>query len=84
MFRPDPFGMPQAPAGADFDIGYEVPPGTSDPARLRRRLEDDLEALPSIRPVDLVDFSAAPESFRAAATQCTLPLSHVSRPSATR
>ena len=75
---------PQAPAGADFDIGYEVPPGTSDPARLLRRLEDDLEALPSIRPVDLVDFSAAPESFRAAATQCTLPLSHVSRPPATR
>lgn len=74
---------PQALAGADFDVGYEVPPGTLDPDHLRRRLEDDLAALPSIRPVDLVEFTSAPESFRAVASACTVDLAHVSRPPAT-
>lgn len=75
---------PQALMGADLDIGYELPPGTLDPGRVRRRLEDDLAALPSIRPVDLVDFTTAPESFRAVASQCIVDLAHVSRLPATR
>jgi hypothetical protein len=68
---------PEAPLGADFDIGYETPGGASDPDGLRRRLEDDLETLPSIRPVDLVDFSRAPEPFRSLASQCRIDLSRV-------
>lgn len=68
---------PEAPVGADFDIGYETPSDVADPDALRRRLEDDLETLPSIRPVDLVDFSRAPEPFRSLASQCRIDLSHV-------
>ncbi|MEN9813957.1 MAG: polymerase beta, Nucleotidyltransferase [Verrucomicrobiota bacterium] len=75
---------PEAPLGADFDLGYEPPPGTADPEALRRRLEDDLALLPSIRPVDLVDFSRAPASFRAVASQCRLDLADVLSPAAAR
>ena len=68
---------PEAPLGADFDIAYVAASNPAAVDELRRRLEDDLAALPSIRPVDLVDFSHAPEPFRSLASQCTIDLSHV-------
>ena len=68
---------PEAPLGADFDVGYVAPSSPVASAELRRRLEDDLAALPSIRPVDLVDFSQASEPFRTLALQCTIDLAHV-------
>ncbi len=73
---------PEAPLGADFDVGYEASDVTAVRLDLRRRLEEDLAALPSIRPVDLVDFSAAPEPFRSIASRWTIDLAHVSAPSA--
>jgi hypothetical protein len=68
---------PEAPLGADFDIGYVAASNRAAPDELRRRIEDDLAALPSIRPVDLVDFSEASEPFRSLASQCTIDLAHV-------
>lgn len=59
---------PSAPARADPDIGYEMP--VTDPARrtvLRRELLRALENLPTVRPVDVVDFDDAPADFANAA-----------------
>ncbi|MBA3850214.1 MAG: hypothetical protein C0502_09515 [Opitutus sp.] len=59
---------PLVPAHADLDIGYEI--GASDPAqraRLRRELLTALELLPTVRPVDAVDFDSVAPEFAAAA-----------------
>jgi hypothetical protein len=73
---------PQAPAGADFDLGYEVDPAVPGRDVLLRQLRRDVETLPSIRPVDLVDFSRASAEFRGAAAECIVDLAHASAPPA--
>lgn len=67
---------PNAPIGADFDIGYELDRSHGDLEVRRRELERDVEALPSIRPIDLVDFSEATEAFRAQAAKKIVDLAH--------
>lgn len=67
---------PQATLGADFDLGYEIAHARADRETRRRELERDVALLPSIRPVDLVDFSEADEAFRAEATKHIVELAH--------
>ena len=67
---------PQASIGADFDLGYEIDRSRDDREARRRELERDVESLPSIRPVDLVDFSQAAEAFLAEATKHIVELAH--------
>lgn len=74
---------PQAHIGADLDIGYEIDGNRIDRADRLESLERDIEALPSIRPVDLVDFSKASEAFRAQAFQHTVELADDSVATAT-
>ncbi|MBI2497143.1 MAG: hypothetical protein HYV75_04215 [Opitutae bacterium] len=69
---------PQAPAGADLDLGYEVAAaGPDQQAALRRELLLALAELPTIRPVDLVDFGIAAPEFRQAACAVTHDLPDV-------
>lgn len=66
---------PSAPARADLDIGYEI--AVTDPARrivLRRELLRALENLPTVRPVDVVDFDSAPAEFARVARRGLRPL----------
>ena len=74
---------PQAHIGADLDIGYEIDGNRIDRADRLESLERDIEALPSIRPVDLVDFSKASEAFRAQALLHTVELADDSAATAT-
>ena len=74
---------PQAHIGADLDIGYEIDGNRIDRADRLESLERDIQALPSIRPVDLVDFSKASEVFRAQALLHTVELADDSVATAT-
>ena len=67
---------PRAPVGADFDLGYEIDRAGGDPEARRRELQHDVEALPSIRPVDLVDFAEVTGTFRAEAAGHIVELAH--------
>ena len=69
---------PKAHIGADLDIGYVLDPARSDRAERVRSLQRDLEALPSVRPVDLVDLSLASADFVAQASEYLVELSHES------
>jgi predicted nucleotidyltransferase len=73
---------PEAHIGADLDIGYVLDPARSDRAERVRSLQRDLEALPTVRPVDLVDLSHASTAFVAQASQYIVELSDES-PAAT-
>jgi predicted nucleotidyltransferase len=66
---------PKAHIGADLDIGYAIDPARSDRAERVRSLQRDFEALPSVRPVDLVDMSQASADFVAEASQYIVELS---------
>lgn len=61
---------PLAPAGADLDLGYETDPTetASGRAALRRELALAVELLPTVRPIDLVDFSTVTPEFRQCAS----------------
>ena len=74
---------PKAHIGADLDIGYVMDPARSDRAERVRSLQRDLEALPSVRPVDLVDMSQASADFVAHAGQYIVELSDESPATAT-
>lgn len=65
---------PKAHIGADLDIGYAIDPARSDRAERIRSLQRDFEALPSVRPVDLVDMSKASADFVAQASQYIVEL----------
>jgi len=67
---------PQAHIGADLDIGYEIDRTRDDRDVRRRSIERDIEALPSIRPVDLVDISQVTAAFLSQASKHTVELSH--------
>lgn len=69
---------PDVPTGADLDLGYEIT--SVHPARhatLRRELLQALDGLPTIRPVDVVDFAAATPEFRQTACSITRTLPDV-------
>lgn len=69
---------PDAPAGADLDLGYEII--SAHPAQLsalRRELLQALADLPTVRPVDAVDFAATTPEFRQAACAITHALPDV-------
>ena len=65
--------FPSSYRGSDLDLGYELPTG-SDTATLRRELEQAVESLPTIRRVDLVDFSKAEGRFQRVAGTKTIEL----------
>lgn len=60
---------PLALKGADFDIGFEWISDAVDKRTLLQELETDIAALPTIRPIDLVDFSFVSSAFRGSAQQ---------------
>ena len=55
---------PEARRGADFDIGFDLSKVAGRGKELGRELARDVSRLPTVRPVDLVDFSAVSETFR--------------------
>jgi predicted nucleotidyltransferase len=75
---------PEAHLGADLDIGYAMDPDRSDRAERVRSLQRDLEALPTIRPVDLVDMTHASADFVAQASQYIVELSDESPATTTK
>ena len=74
---------PRAPLAADFDLGYEIKRAQPDADALRRDLQRDLEAVPSIRPIDLVDFSRVDGAFRSEAGKHIVELADESSAAAT-
>ena len=69
---------PHAPVGADLDLGYEIAATNLDQhATLRRELLLALDGLPTIRPVDAVDFAATTPEFRQTASSITRALPDV-------
>ncbi len=55
---------PLVPERADLDLGYEIAAGDEAArAEVRRDLLKALEELPTVRPVDAVDFDAAEPAF---------------------
>lgn len=68
---------PDAPAGADLDLGYEIAAAPDQHAALRRELLQALDGLPTVRPVDAVDFAATTPGFRQTASAVTRALPDV-------
>lgn len=69
---------PDAPAGADLDLGYEIAFAHPDQrVALRRELLLALDRLPTVRPVDVVDFAATTPEFRRTAGAITHALPDV-------
>lgn len=69
---------PQAPVGADLDLGYQIAATNPDQhIALRRELLRALDNLPTIRPVDAVDFATATPEFRQTAFAITYALPDV-------
>jgi hypothetical protein len=56
------FARGDARPTSDLDLGYEMQ-GGAQPVN-RRWLFDAVEALPTIRPIDLVDFASVSPAFR--------------------
>ena len=56
------FARGDARPTSDLDLGYEMPGGVQ-PAN-RTWLFDAVDALPTIRPIDLVDFASVSPAFR--------------------
>lgn len=64
---------PLAAATADFDIGFEFRDGRVD-EQVARTLAREFDNLPTVRPVDLVDFSRVSPEFRREAFRDTVAL----------
>lgn len=58
--------FPQYRRGADLDLGFRVKSG--DKNRAVRRIRKLVEGLPTVRPVDLVDFDEVSVEFERAAS----------------
>ncbi len=66
---------PLAPAGADLDIGSELPAASPEiQLGLRHEILKGIEALPTVRPVDLVDFATVTPDFLRHSGARLLPL----------
>lgn len=55
---------PEYRKGSDFDIGFKIPAGRKDAEESKREISRDASSLPTIRAVDVVDFSVVDDSFR--------------------
>ena len=64
--------------GADLDIGYEIGEENAEPAATERDLRRAMDALPTVRPIDLVNFNRADPAFvrTARANAIALPIRH--------
>jgi len=65
---------PSAPARADLDLGYEITATPGERMALRRELLRALEDLPTVRPIDAVDFDTTAPDFAQAARAGARPL----------
>lgn len=66
------FARGDARPNSDLDLGYELPPQSCPGAE--SRLHKLVERLPTIRPVDLVDFRQVSEVFRELAVKEVIEL----------
>lgn len=66
--------FPFARRGADIDVGMYAAPGLSQDSQalLKSSARARLDSLPTIRPVDVVDFDLASERFKAVALSSRL------------
>lgn len=71
MFVFGSFARGDARPNSDLDIGFFAPPKGD---WVRQMLNERIPALPTIRPVDLVDFDQLEPGFRAVAGKHILPL----------
>lgn len=70
---------PLSHRGADLDIGWEREPGAPVDDDVARSLARAMESLPTVRPVDLVDFATVSPDFARQAKAHTIDLP-VARP----
>ncbi len=66
------FARGDARPNSDLDLGYELPPGSHPLAETR--LHKAVDQLPTIRPVDLVDFGQVSDAFRDLAGKAVIDL----------
>lgn len=66
------FARGDARPNSDLDLGYELSAQTPDVAEIRLRRA--VERLPTIRPVDLVDFGQVSKNFKELAGKTVIPL----------
>ncbi len=65
------FARGNARPTSDLDIGFSAPPADT---QVRQMLAERIPALPTIRPIELVDFDQLAPGFRAVAGKHILPL----------
>jgi predicted nucleotidyltransferase len=65
------FARGDARPTSDLDIGFSAPPMDN---QVRQMLAERIPALPTIRPIELVDFDQLEPGFRAVAGKNILPL----------
>ena len=71
MFVFGSFARGDARRTSDLDIGFSAPPADN---QVRQMLAERIPALPTIRPIELVDFDQLEPGFRAVAGKNILPL----------
>jgi predicted nucleotidyltransferase len=71
MFVFGPFARGNARPTSDLDIGFSTPQANN---QVRQMLAERIPALPTIRPIELVDFDQLEPEFRAVAEENILPL----------
>jgi hypothetical protein len=69
---------PASYKGADLDLGYQLTESASGNENIEHKLARRIEDLPTIRPIDLVDFSKVGKEFAAIASRkrIELPVGH--------
>jgi hypothetical protein len=65
------FARGDARTTSDLDLGFSAPPADH---QVRQLLAERIPALPTIRPIELVDFDQLEPEFRAVAGEHILPL----------
>ena len=65
---------PNSYRGADLDLGFEASDGVPISMDRVREIQQCVEELPTVRPVDLVDFNRVEEGFRTSASKYTVQL----------
>lgn len=71
MFVFGSFARGDARPTSDLDIGFSAP---AEDTQVRQMLAERIPALPTIRPVEMVDFDRLEPGFRAVAGKHILPL----------
>ena len=71
MFVFGSFARGDARPTSDLDIGFSTPQANN---QVRQMLAERIPALPTIRPIELVDFDQLEPEFRAVARENILPL----------